>query len=363
MNNDDHVWILMARKLSNEASEDDRNELLRYLEVHPDLHDQFERLAVLLGHPSSAINDSHAGVESAQINHILKRAEQERSSAPSEHIDPETHDKRSIRSLFTRNLLYIYAAASLVLGAFFIYTVPSKTYNQQKAKENVVIAKNGSRTKILLSDGTSVWLNGGSKLFYDLSFSGPSREVRLEGEAYFDVVKSKKPFIVHAGEYKIKVLGTAFNVKSYTDDVNIEATLIRGKIELMKDTNNPESVITLRPNQKIIIPLKLNYMPSRTKVEYKMVDLDAKLQAKEYIETAWIYNRIEFRGENFIELSKKLERWYNVKIEFEDEKLKNLKFNGSFEKETVEEAFNALQKVAHFSYIINGSEIYVKSSQ
>ena len=83
----------------------------------------------------------------------------------------------------------------------------------------------------------------------------------------------------------------------------------------------------------------------------------------ERIETAWVYSRLEFRGDSFEGLAKKLERWYNVTIVFKDEKVKELNFNGSFEKETVEQAFNYLQETILFNYKIRNNEISVSSSQ
>ena len=110
----------------------------------------------------------------------------------------------------------------------------------------------GSRTKLLLPDSTQVWLNSGSKLSYNKTYGNGTREVTLSGEAYFDVVKNPAhPFIIHTVNIDIKVLGTAFNVKSFPGEKNTETSLIRGSIEVTFK-NRPSEKIILKPNEKLI---------------------------------------------------------------------------------------------------------------
>src|SRR4029078_631833 len=98
---------------------------------------------------------------------------------------------------------------------------------------NTVSTKRGSKSKVQLPDGTQVWLNADSRIAYNEKFQGNLREVTLEGEAYFDVVRDeKRPFVIHTAAIDIKVLGTAFNVRSYANEKNTETSLIRGSIEV-----------------------------------------------------------------------------------------------------------------------------------
>lgn len=92
-----------------------------------------------------------------------------------------------------------------------------------------------------------------------------------------------------------------------------------------------------------------------------LLQLDTSLHENELPETAWIYNRLQFRGDAFPELAKKLERWYNIKIHFEDDAAQLLTFNGSLENETVEQAFRALQAAVPFSFTIKGNELFIRS--
>lgn len=360
MDSNDKIWILMARSLSGEISDDEQKELNALLKFDQHLSYRYSLLKKLWkkSFKQDEVLEDEIN-EKTQFQKIIRKAEIER-----QNIDQIS--QRNLQPFFQRKfskrLMFTYAA-SVVLAALLFYI--GKSYQLgQKTEEQVISAQYGSRSKVLLSDGTTVWLNGGSKLYYDYEFSGTQREVRLEGEAFFDVVKQKgRPFIVHAGKIDIVVHGTVFNVKYYQGDRNIEATLLHGQIEVTDNTERAKKSVFLVPNQKLIIPQKEPSKIEKSTPEniYELVNLDTKLDETERIETAWIYNRVEFRGETFEELARKLERWYNVKINFEDEKVKGLTFNGSFEKETSEQAFNALQKVGAFHFNIQGREIFVRS--
>src|SRR5260221_1009127 len=126
------------------------------------------------------------------------------------------------------------------------------TRESEKAISRIT-TKNGSKTNLLLPDGTRVWLNAGSSITYDSSYDKMMREVILSGEGYFDVVRNKeKPFIIHAAKINIKVLGTQFNVKSYPTDNTTEASLIHGSIEVTF-RDKPNKKIILKPNEKIVV--------------------------------------------------------------------------------------------------------------
>ncbi len=352
---------MMGRSMSGEISADEQRELNTLLQSDPHLNQKYSMLKKLWN-KNYAQDDylEEDNNEKTLFKKIINKAEIERQNA---NEISKRKPQPFIQRLFSKRLIYAYAASVALAVVFFIGNSKQEI---KTAEEQIISAQNGSRSKVLLPDGTTVWLNGGTKLYYDYEFSGPQREVRLDGEAFFDVVKQKdRPFIVHAGKIDIKVHGTAFNVKYYQGDKNIEATLLHGKIEVTDNTNKAKPSVFLVPNQKLIIPVAepLKTEKSEAKKTYELVNLDTKLQEKERIEIAWVYNRIEFRGETFEELARKLERWYNVKIEFEDDHVKALTFNGSFEKETAEQAFNALQKVGAFNFNIQGREIFIRSSE
>jgi transmembrane sensor len=268
---------------------------------------------------------------------------------------------------------YAAAVACLVpLGIFTNhYFLKGKTLPENKtAKRNEIVSKSGTRTRLMLPDGSQVWLNSGSKLNYSDDFDKNLREVDLEGEAFFDVTKdAKRPFIVHVSSINIKVVGTAFDVKSYPQDETVETTLLRGIIEVSRKDNPNAPMVILKPNEKLIFSknldagLQRNAGDSLSKFKTLVVGkisvapVSKAIPDSNKVETSWVYNRLVFDGDSFQELAEKMERWYNVQILFKDKELFRYRFKGAFANETVKEALNALKLTAEFSYEINNNEI------
>ena len=232
-----------------------------------------------------------------------------------------------------------------------------------------ISTKYNSKTSLVLSDGTKVWLNAGSSLSYDSTFNINLREVSLTGEAFFDVTKNKlKPFIIHTSKIDIKVVGTEFNVRSYATDKTTEASLIRGSIEVsFKD--NPDNKILLKPNEKIVVDnngkfenvsknsllaanKKINQVPG---VAIKNLTYETKTGT--IIETSWVENKLIFQDESFDEIAHQLERWYGVSIVFKNEQLKENHLTGNFTNETVRQALDALKLTAMFRYDIDKNNL------
>ncbi|HEX6431474.1 MAG TPA: FecR family protein, partial [Niastella sp.] len=273
----------------------------------------------------------------------------------------------------------LYWGAAIVTAlSFSAWLLVEWKSKQHDLTANEVVAPKGSKTRTILPDGSTVWLNAGSRIVY-ANFNGPVREITLEGEAYFDVVSvtsatshQKKPFIVHAGTIDIKVLGTAFNVKSYPEEKTIETTLLRGLVQITRKGDSKGAPVYLHPNEKIVLPVSspdagATSVPATTTQNQpalqRIVHIDSTIKENEHIETAWVYNRLEFRGDNFEQLALKLERWYNIKIYFEDDAARQLVFNGSLQNETVEQAFVALKAAVSFNMSITNNEVFIKSTK
>lgn len=358
------IWTLIARKLAGEASSADLLELDNLLE-----RDQLSQFTFDLTqtywnqHPDTPLTEIeiekgverivHAGAETPPVeDRVWKEWERSRRRA--------------------RRRSRVAIGAALTLGVVLCLWMALKSSGTKEpgetvAKETQVQTRMGTRTSLLLPDGTTVWLNAGSILTYPASFDAPNREVNLDGEAYFDVVKDPQhPFIVHTSIMNIRVLGTSFDVKAYARDPDMETTLIRGSVEVTRKDAPGAPRIMLKPNEKLIfhnsnemvgtVPVaravpKINRLEVTTLQPYKTQD--------EVVETAWVHNRLEFRGDSFDDLSRKLERWYNVQIRFDSEELKAYRFYGSFEKETIVQALDDLKMTAKFNYKINGNDIEI----
>lgn len=356
----EQIWFLMSRNLSGEATLAEQEELALQLQAHPQWQQQYETLQQLW----KTSDEEIVSPEPGKISRILQLASVEETLQQASPASPVVQPP-------VRKKWYRYAAVAALL------IVAAWSFNQWVLKRNhrdgVVIAQKGTKTRTILPDGSIVWLNAGSRIEYSPAFAGKLREVTLFGEAYFDVVKNPgRPFIVHAGGIDIKVLGTAFNVKSYPEEDSVETTLIHGLVELTRTDDSKQTPIYLHPNQKIVLPATGKAtMPEVKKLTAEhginpslsasVNILDSTLKENERFETAWMYNRLEFRGDSFLQLARKMERWYNITIHFEDEAAKGLTFNGSIENESVEQAFKALQTAVSFNYKIENNEVYVSS--
>lgn len=171
---------------------------------------------------------------------------------------------------------------------------------------NTLSTAKGQQYQIILADGTKIWLNAASSLKYPVTFSNGQRKVELIGEAYLEVAKDKEhPFIVQSGKQMITVLGTHFNVNAYPDEAVILTTLLEGAVKL-------NGSVLLKPGQQA------NYDGNSIKV----TNADTELSI------AWIQGNFIFDDEDLASIMRKVGRWYNVEVQFESEKLKEMTFSG-----------------------------------
>lgn len=365
------IWYLIARSLSNEASPEEWEALQRLLEEDENLRVQYELLKQCWTNKELIDYNTGEEEEKDRLKRILFLANTADDNLR-EEIEPVLEKKRTPAKVI-KIILYAVVAACFVL---FILKSPFASHSNKLPKVSLpmqeVATQKGTRTRTILPDGSIVWLNSGSKISYNEDFKGTTREVTLEGEAYFDVAKSsRKPFIVHVSNINIHVLGTAFNVKSYASDSATETTLVSGLVQITgnKGDNTGASKLILHPNEKASISKTINsplFSDTATlKQEASPVvisKVDTSLKAEDRTEVAWVYNRLVFRGESFKTLAMKMEHWYNIKIVFTDEKVSQLSFYGSFENESIPEALMALKTAIPFNYTIQDHEVYISSA-
>ncbi len=269
------------------------------------------------------------------------------------------------------SLLFKLTAAAVVLAAV-LFTV--KYYNNGRKSSKIFLAAYGERKNIQLPDGSEVTLNSGSKIEINESFGVSTRDVYLEGEAFFDVKHNAKlPFIVHTPAMDVKALGTAFNVKAYLNEMITETSLIRGLVEVTLNEGDHRTML-LYPNQKIKWEHPLTKAGNTNASTAKSGDnlnvkdsLVKQLQLTDYgdiKEVAWKENKLIFEDELFSNIATSLERWYGVKIEFKDDTLRNYRFTGTYEKEDLKTVLNLLKESMNFNYTIEpGETLTVKLSK
>jgi hypothetical protein len=281
------------------------------------------------------------------------------------------------KSLKTKIInLWLPVAASIII-AFLVGFYADKKLNRLGSFKNPVVYNEitvplGAKSQVALSDGTKVWLNAGSKLKYPAEFSGDSREVYLEGEAFFDVTHIKhKIFIVKTSSLNVKVYGTQFNVKSYPEENVIQTTLIRGSVEIEKAGKSKQTVL-LKPNQTATFYKKeIDTVHVASKQTKKLQENSTEITPDIYITSksnnqpiiSWKDPKWVIIGEELGNLSVKLERRYNVRIVFEDESLKKYKFTGNLMNETFEQVLKIIQLSAPVVYTINKNLVVFKEDK
>lgn len=182
---------------------------------------------------------------------------------------------------------------------------------------NTLFVPTGGIYKLILPDGSKVWLNSSSSLKYPVSFASNQRIVELSGEAYFEVEKNSKDFVVKTKTRDVLVLGTAFNVSAYNDDAFFATTLTEGKIKL---THEKQKEVFLEAGQQAVVNLNALKI-----VEVEVVDPK--------VHSAWKDGTFFFENESLYKILHKVGRWYNFKTNFTDPELKNLTFTGLASKE------------------------------
>lgn len=224
----------------------------------------------------------------------------------------------------------------LLIASLLYYFQNISTKNLQSYSE--IYAPYGTRTNFYLPDGSTGRLNGGSSLKFPTQFNGKVRDVKLTGEAYFNVIPNhKKPFVVSTDNIDVKVFGTSFNVMAYTDEQITGVTLERGKVEVFKKTNNiMESMGILKPSESLIY----NFQSDSGKI----------LSVNSTEKLSWLDGKLTFKYEPFEEVIRKINRWYNVNIVIKDELLRSYIYYGTFHDETLDEVLKLLKLTAPIRY-------------
>lgn len=351
--------ILLSRKLSGEATPGELKELEEWIRDNPQDHYVIE--SVQLYWHNMPAPDFFNISDNAHFERILDKAETPVVSLSGYQKATRKYSRVGLK----------WAAAAAILIGFTI--VAGIMFNQQLHKgdgaKNDIVTTRGTKSKIILPDGTKVWLNADTRLNFDKKFNGALREVYLDGEAFFDVAKNKdRPFIVHTSDIDIRVLGTAFNVKSYKEEATIEATLIHGSIQVTRQKECIPQII-LSPNEKLVfnkligkaVALPDDLPMIKEKEPQYLVSKIAITENNDssVVETAWIHNRLLFDGDTFKELAVKMERWFDVQIKFENAEVANYRLRGAFEDETIGEALKALQQITNFKFTVRDKTVTI----
>lgn len=340
---------LISKELSDQLTDNEREELAALLADHPDYVREREMLIAFWQR-----EPGEYAASKALFGRVQEKI-REMESVP----------KRRRRGWY-------WAAAAVVLAVIVVSVFYRRGVVRPAVAAPVARVHWLKRTtrptqkdSVRLADGTLVRLNSASTLIYPDVFTDSVRQVRLDGEAFFDVSKdAAHPFLIEADKMNIRVLGTSFDVKSYRSEPVGEATLIQGSIEVtLRD--RPADRFILTPKEKLIVENKSATRRSTDSsvakhTRYSLANLTYyPNQERTVVETGWLENKLVFSGKDFIDLSGQLERWYDVRIEFRNDRVKHYNFTGIIEKETLREALDALKMIEPFRYEIADSTVYI----
>jgi len=248
------------------------------------------------------------------------------------------------RNTILQQITYFYTRIAaillvpLILGGGYLFSLWSKS-GKDMPVTSVIHAPLGSRVSFNLPDGTTGWLNSGSTLTYSLPFTG-HRNVSLEGEAWFDVFHNeKKPFEISTVNSTVRVLGTSFYLSAYRDEQYVEVVLQKGKV-IFSDSSKTKN-ITLQPSERLVFRDGAVNVTPADPLKYK----------------AWTDGKLIFRGDDMAEVARRIERWYNVKVELADKELKQFSFRATFEDDSLEEVLNLLSMTSPIRYKIFPREL------
>lgn len=245
------------------------------------------------------------------------------------------------------------AAATLLLAGSAAAGYWSYHHSKQDdgiplAFEETVTAR-GATSKVLLADGTAVWLNADSHLWFPSSFRGPQREVYLDGEAFFEVKPNRHhPFVIHAGREQVRVLGTSFNVKAYHDDETIETAVVTGRVAFIRNAAGratPQDTVMAIPNQRVVYSKKTAGLRRET------------INSQDY--AAWNRGGFVFQGTSLADVARTLERHYDVQVQFANDHLRTCRLTGRFRDQSLREVVSILSLTGTFGFELTDNQLLI----
>lgn len=355
MNHKKHLQHLLKKYLNNSCTESEMKELLNILKKadnEPEVKRLLNQIWEDLDDSQIFIEDHSQQDRDLWFEKIYSEARQRENPSFDKELKKVVVRKKSPFYLYHHSLPQWMKVAALLLFSVFLSLVYYQTVLHEEPEEAVAYAEKvaapGEKVRFILSDGTQVHLNSGSRLEYPTTFDGALREVRLEGEAYFDVTRdTSHPFVVHTGEITTKVLGTSFDVRSFPEEEEVMVAVAEGKVAVL------ESGLTLLEDNYGVV-LEANQWTHYTSQDQSFRTQNGDISSM----VAWNDDVLMYRDSELQEVAYQFERWYGVKIEFKNEAIKHCVIRGEHRRETLE---NVLESITYafidMEYEIQGRRV------
>lgn len=343
MKEDNKYYEFIAKDLAGELTTMQQEWLYAFLDKNENCRNEYEKL-------KSLYLKSHYSKTDTELDQMFARL--------LATINESENEPDDIAQMNTGKVKYFWPKIAIAVALIGCVVFAFMLQNKQDVDKNSV-ASDQSIQKIILPDATTITLNAHSTLQWDsASFNKDNRTVYLEGEAYFDVSKNKKlPFIVKTKYSQIKVLGTAFNVKSFTNrgnNIHFETELLRGKIEL-SFTNRKEKFY-LWPNDKVKVDdvVKLVGSSSAAVNKFRIAANEIKK------DTSWIQNEFIWDNTPLYTIVTEIENRFNVTVTVEDPTLNDYKYSGNISAGSLDLVLKSLSMIRNFNYSIDNKKVIIK---
>lgn len=327
-----HIDRLILRFLQKEASDQDLNELNEWLDDREDHKRYFDQMNEAFQTSQVLSTFTHE-----KINHAWESVNRKLRA-----LDKPPAKTRVIKQ-YHYNILRIAATVSAILllgyAAWVKWSIPAMA-----SKGTIVFTPERQNTKIYLPDGTAVWLNTNSTLQYGPDFGVTNREVFLKGEAFFDVRKDQKNFIVNAEAFTIRVKGTRFNVRAYKEEADFRTTLEEGSVEL-RVNGHGEGSYAMKPGDQITFNANQRQITRQT------------VNPADY--SAWKEEELFFDDTALADIILKLENRYKVHIDIDDSLARHERLTMKIRRETIDEVLEFIQVSSRLKYRKEDTTIYI----
>lgn len=351
----DDVRNLLLKYIAGETTVSESEQVESWLADDPNVFNEFEQLWDLWYVVGTATNVFRFNVDKGWEGLAQKRLKQKEIKADGKRLKKSLIWGGCIAATILIILGWLFVPKNELIRAGTTHTdqVGTMYHGQLKPfkdsvsrKDVIVKTAPGERRKVKLPDGSLIWLNGSSVARYSFNKENNTRTLALRGQAFFDIHHdASRPFIVKTKHASINVLGTRFDVAAYPDDDVTEAVLTGGSIQFITEANRKKIIKHIDPGQKI----SLNTLSG----ELKVTEVDTAFYA------SWKEGKIIFRNETFLEVARAMEHKYDVAIVFKNKSLMGKRLNGYLQKESLEEALQALKLTLQFQYSIDNNKVII----
>jgi ferric-dicitrate binding protein FerR (iron transport regulator) len=319
-------WDIIVKHLNNEATAPEKQELEAWLKEDMANAALFEEIKLSWEKSGETLPDDDFDVASGWES-VQEKIKQE------DNVIPITGRNSGLKWV-----LRIAAVLVISLFSLWYYT------NSNAVPEQMIAQTQGSSQEVTLPDGSKVWLNANSKLTYPKEFNGNTREVKLEGEAFFDVIKDpSQPFIIGNKDFEVKVLGTSFNVMGYANSNEVLVTVVTGTVAFKATTGSQQVILTK------------DEIGTLNKTDHNV----SESSNNDFNFMAWKTRKLRFNNQSIKQVCDALNKHFSIDVIVEDKTIYNCKFTGSFDDAKLQDVLKTMEAALNIKVQTNQNRVTI----